>query len=64
MNLFIYQILNLKIKENATKISGRPKGRIFLGSNLFGLKHLGNNRNLEQLENFLVDCALIKNNFF
>ena len=52
MDLFIYQIFNLKIIDNATKISERSKGQIFLGSKLFGSKHLGKNRNLEQPEKF------------
>ena len=52
MDSFIYQIFNVNIIENATKISERSKDRIFLGSNLFGSKHLGKNRNLEQPENF------------
>ena len=50
MDLLIYQIFNLKIIENATKISVRSKGQMFLGSKLFGLKHLGKNRNLESPE--------------
>ena len=40
------------IKKNATKISERSKGRIFLGSKRFWLKHLGKKRNLEQPEKF------------
>ena len=52
MDLFIYQIFNRKMIESATKISERSKGRIFLGSKLFGSKHLKKNRNLEQPEKF------------
>ena len=52
MDLFIYQIFNRKIIENATTISERLKGRFFLEPKLFGSKHLGKNLNLEQRETF------------
>ena len=55
--VFVYrsdQIFNLKIIENATTISERSKGPIFLGAKLVGSKHLGKNQNLKQREKFLL----------
>ena len=52
MDLFIYQIFNIKIIKNEIKISERSKSRIFLGSKLFGSKYLGKNRNLKQPQKF------------
>ena len=56
----MYQIFNIKIKENAIKISERLKGRIFLWSKLFGSKHLGMNRNLEQPEKLSLIARLLE----
>ena len=46
--LLIYQVFKLNVIENATINSERSNGRFFLESKLFGSKHLGKDRNLEQ----------------